>query len=234
MDRWSVRRAAADVMQSYGPIGMDKHIAAELIHVVVRSPRHPSARHELEVGAPILQTPHRPEAAAVHFEHPVQRTRRVDQHRPWKSCFFDIRLCTLGCFECNSRNSHFQQINFSLALLQLQQMLSTRQSHQVPVKNQQQPVAGEIRQPYAPARSSGQLEIWGGTSNQEFGNRLLRCLMRHVATARAWDRLHSNATLRYSRGNYLIWTDQTSSGTGFDASENRCLTEGRFLEHVGG
>ena len=25
-----------------------------------------------------------------------------------------------------------------------------------------------------------------------------------------------------------------SSGTGFDASENRCLTEGRFLEHVGG
>ena len=156
------------MVQSHDSIGIDKHITAELIHVVVGSPRHLSARHEFKIDAPILGTPNCQKTPAVHSVRAVQRARLVDQHRPGKPCFVDVRFCILRRLECDHYNLQFEQIDFSSALLQLQQMLSTRQSHQMPVKNQQQPALDEIRQPNDLVRRARQFEIWGGTSNQKF------------------------------------------------------------------
>jgi len=165
IDRWPVRWTAADVVQSHNAIGTDKHIAAELIHVVVGWPRHPSVGHEFEISTPIMGTPNRPEAAAVHAVGSVQRARLVDCHRPRKPCFVDVRFHELRCLECDRRNLYFERIDFSIVALQLQQMLSTQKSHQMPVKNQQQPAPGEIRQPNDLSRSARECEIWGGASD---------------------------------------------------------------------
>ena len=91
----------------------------------------------------------------------------------------DVCPDALRDLECDRRDLKFERIDFCFALLQLQQMLATRQSHQMPVKNQQQPAPGAIGQPACFASDTRQLEIRGRASDQ----RIRHCLLHPFADA---------------------------------------------------
>jgi len=88
-----------------------------------------------------------PPSASLHAVGGIQRTRLVNQQRPWQLGSLDIGHCERPRLKRDHQDMQPQRLDFLFVLSQLRQMLSARQSPEMPVKNQQQPVAPVVFQP---------------------------------------------------------------------------------------
>jgi hypothetical protein len=82
--------------------------------------------------------------------HPIRLVKgsaRVDQKRPWELRITDIRHGQRSGIEGDHAHFDIPLDKLWTVLSQLRQMLSARQSPEMPVKNQQQPVAPVVFQP---------------------------------------------------------------------------------------
>ena len=86
----------------------------------------------------------------VHAVGPIHLQPTVDQYRPLQAGVPRIGLDERAALEGDDNDLNIEFLQLLLAPSQLRQVFPARQSGEVPVKNQQQPVSGVVREP-APA-----------------------------------------------------------------------------------
>ena len=152
-NRRAIRRARAHMMEPHDARGIDEHIATELSRVGARVFRQPATRELSQVRQPRSASPDVPQPSPVHAVAAVQRAVAVDENRPGNVCVRQVRAHERRGFECDHRDADRQILERLLVLLQLQQVPAARESSQVPVKDQQEPIALVVAEPVcAPVR----------------------------------------------------------------------------------
>ena len=82
----------------------------------------------------------------VHAVGLIHLQRTVDQYRPRQAGLPRIGLHGRAALEGDNDNLDVEFLQLPLVPSQLRQVFPARQSGQVPVKHQQQPVSGVVRQ----------------------------------------------------------------------------------------
>ena len=80
----------------------------------------------------------------MHSVGSVQSTRLVDQEQPTHVGFLHVGQGDWPSLERDDHDLDVQGIDLLVVLSQLRKMLAARQSPQMPVKHQQQPVSGVV------------------------------------------------------------------------------------------
>lgn len=83
----------------------------------------------------------------MHSVGSVQSTRLVDQEQPTHVGFLHVGQGDWPSLERDDHDLDVQGIDLLVVLSQLRKMLAARQSPQMPVKHQQQPVFGVVLKP---------------------------------------------------------------------------------------
>lgn len=131
----------------------------------MRGPRESATCQFLRVRAPRARPPDVPHAPSKHPIYAIQSPRLVDEDRPADARLLDVGAGRRGSFEAHNYDSDVEIGEGPLMLLQLQQMPAARQSTQVAVKDQQQPVPVVVLETMDPALTVGKSKGLGGTAD---------------------------------------------------------------------
>ena len=85
-----------------------------------------------------------PPLAAEHAVPPIKRPRLVDENGPPKARIVRVRARPLAALERHHDDASVEFLERPFVLLQLQQMPAARQSTQVPMEDQEQPVPAVV------------------------------------------------------------------------------------------
>lgn len=121
-------------------------------------------------------------SATVHSVGSILSTRLVDQQGPMHVSFLHVGQGEWPGLEGCDQHLHAQRFDLILVLSQLRQMLPARQSAEVPVKYQEQPVSCIILKPMHQAIGICQLKV----------NRLLADLAAHPSRSHIFTHPSSN------------------------------------------
>ena len=125
---------------------IDKDIAAELTHIAVEvgGSGQSSSEQLLRVRPPRAWTPDVPPLAAEHAVPLVKRPRLVDENGPPNTRSGCVRAGLRPALERHYDDADVEFLKHRFVLLQLQQMPTARQSAQMPMEDQQEPVPAVI------------------------------------------------------------------------------------------
>ena len=112
---------------------------------VGRWSRRPRAE-QLEIQPPVMDSHYLIGRPTFHAIRLVHDAIRIQQHWPGKLCLFQIGFSAPGLFEGDDQHRDLTISNPIFLLSQLRQMLSTRQSRQMTVEDQQQKLVSIVRQ----------------------------------------------------------------------------------------
>ena len=98
----------------------------------------------------------------VHAIGLIYLQRTVDQYRPRQAGFPRVGLDDRAALEGDDDDLDVEFLQLPLVPSQLRQVFSARQSGEVSVKYQQQPVSGAVRELVPAARDLGETEPDGG------------------------------------------------------------------------
>ncbi len=142
------------------------------MHVAVRSARHAAACHDSKISRPILRAPDGTKRTTSHAVSAIEPAVCVNQQRPIKFDIVNVVGGPLESLERDDGNLQVECFEIRFVLLQLQHMFAARKSHQVPVKNQQQPASSKIIELPRPSVGVGQFELERFFSSPVFHLRL--------------------------------------------------------------
>lgn len=128
-------------MQGDGPIGCDQHIAAALIDVPLRLPQRRPSRQPFEVRPPSPRSPYIPSGSTQHSIVVVRSPGSIDQDRPRQRSVFSVAAREKIVFEGHDRGLHSSFSKFLFMITQLRDVGPARQSAEVAVKYQQEPLS---------------------------------------------------------------------------------------------
>ena len=100
----------------------------------------------------------------MHAIGRVKRSGTIDQQWPPQRLFANILLRDRPGLERDDRHLDVQRLKLIFVLAQLREMFLARQSGQVTVKDQKQPMTGAVVQSMEIARSIGELEVGGAAA----------------------------------------------------------------------
>ena len=145
-DRRPVGWTRSDVKKPDGARRIDKDIAAELTHIAVEigGSGQSSSEQLLRVRPPRAWTPDVPPLAAEHAVPLVKRPRLVDENGPPNTRSGCVRAGLRPALERHYDDADGEFLKHRFVLLQLQQMPTARQSAQMPMEDQQEPVPAVI------------------------------------------------------------------------------------------
>ena len=145
-DRRPVGWTRSDVKKPDGARRIDKDIAAELTHIAVEvgGSGQSSSEQLLRVRPPRAWTPDVPPLAAEHAVPLVKRPRLVDENGPPNTRSGCVRAGLRPALERHYDDADVEFLKHRFVLLQLQQMPTARQSAQMPMEDQQEPVPAVI------------------------------------------------------------------------------------------
>ena len=123
---------------------IDQNIASQLVHVGGRQLEASAANQELQIHPPGRWSPYVPPVSVSHPVGPVQIERPIQQDRPPQTGVADIRVHRWSAFKRHHSDADAKRIQLVIVRSQLRQVFTTRQSAQMPVEYQQQPMAGVI------------------------------------------------------------------------------------------
>ena len=145
-DRRSVGWTRSDLKKPDGARRIDKDIAAELTRIAVEvgGAGQSSSEQLLRVRPPRAWPPDVPPFAAEHAVPVVERPRLVDENGPPNTRSDCVRAGLRPALERHYDDADVEFLKHRFVLLQLQQMPTARQSAQMPVEDQQEPVPAVI------------------------------------------------------------------------------------------
>ncbi len=118
-----------------------------------------AAEPQLKVGPRRRWTGQVPPATAFHSVGAIQAAVGIKQDRPGQLRLLRIRPREVLAFKRHHGNLHVAPIEFFLPLSQLRQMIPARQSGQVAMEDQKQPVTTKVVQAMALAANIKQIEV---------------------------------------------------------------------------
>lgn len=132
--------------EAHSTFRIDKDIPTELRRIGMRGSWPPAAYQFLRVRPPRSGSPDIPQAPSKHPIGAIQAPCLIDE-----DCPTDAGLLDIGARERTSLERHDDDVGVEIdkrpfVLLQLQQMPSARQSTEVAMKHQQQPMAPVVLQ----------------------------------------------------------------------------------------
>jgi hypothetical protein len=133
-------RTGTDMMHPHDSPWIDQDVAPQLPPVPPRFARQPATKYQDQVPDDGRQPVNAPPASARHSVGRVKLLVRVQQQRPWQLRFPEIRKGHEVCVERDDFDTHIQLVQPLFLLPQLRQVLTTRRSTEMAMKNQQQPV----------------------------------------------------------------------------------------------
>lgn len=147
---------------------IDEDIAAELTRIAVEvgGSWRSSSEQLLRVGPPRAWTPDVPPLAAEHAVPAIERPRLVDENRPPEARLVRVRAGPRTALERHHDDAGIEFLKRPFVLLQLQQMPAARQSTQVPMEDQQQPVSAVVFEVVETAFRIRQREWHRGITNE--------------------------------------------------------------------
>ena len=157
-DGRAIGRAAADMVEQNRSVAADQYVAAELRYVVGGPLGAPSAGHQFKINGDRRRAIQIPCTGTVHATRGGQLSTFVDQQRPGQPHIGGIRSRSRQRLEGDNQHCKIQLGDLRFMLLQLQQVLSARQSAQVAVKDQQQRPASVLLQAMHTTVAISQLE----------------------------------------------------------------------------
>ena len=122
-------------------VRVDQDVAPQLIHITLRTVKPPAAQQQFEIRPTRGQTVNVPPPTAVHPVGRVQRPSLIDEKRPAQLRFTLVDLRQGADLERHNEDLDAQRLHFVFMLPQLRQMLPARQSPEVAVEHQEQPIA---------------------------------------------------------------------------------------------
>ena len=128
------------------PLGVNEHIAAQLLDVTTWPAEAPAPGKKPQIGPAGGRSQDMPPAAALHPVGGIKTARLIDQQRPWQLSLAHVSFRNPSPLERHCHDTDPQRNQLSNMLSQLRQVLPARQSGEVPVEDQQQPVAGILFQ----------------------------------------------------------------------------------------
>ena len=147
---------------------IDEDIAPELTRITreVSSSGRSSSDELLRVGPPHGWAPDVPCLAMEHPVPSIERPRLVDQNRPPHTRLVRVRAGPWTPLERHHDDTGIEFLKGAFVLLQLQQMPAARQSTQVPMEHQQQPVPSVVFEAVETAFLVWQYEWHRGTTDE--------------------------------------------------------------------
>ena len=123
-----------------------ENVSAELTRIAVEASGswRSSSEQLLRVRPPRAWTPDVPRRAEEHAVGPVDRPRLIDENGPPKARVVRVRAGLWAALERHHDRAGIEFLKRPFVLLQLQQMPAARQSTQVPMEDQQQPVPAVV------------------------------------------------------------------------------------------
>jgi len=167
-NRRPVGWASSDVKQPDRARRIDEDIAPELTRITleVGSSGRSSPDELFRVGPPRGQTPDVPRLAAEHPVPSIERPRLVHENRPPDARLVRVRAGPWAPLERHYDDAGVQFLKRSFVLLQLQQMPAARQSTEMPMEDQQQPVPAVVFEAVEATFRIRQREWHSGTTNE--------------------------------------------------------------------
>jgi hypothetical protein len=160
-------------MDLHFSVGVDQYVSPKLVDIIARQLWQAAFGDDPKVDTPVLWTPDGLEAAGIHSKRLVQRPWFVNDQRPGQAGFFDVEFCPNGCFERDQDDMQTEFVELRFSLLQLQHVVTAQQSHQMAMKDQQQPFTSKICQ--SQALTAGRRE--GCFAYRIFDERLGHCVI---------------------------------------------------------
>ncbi len=148
-------------MHSYNALRIDQHIPTELLEVRTGYNELTPFSKEFCVDPPCRRPVYIPPAAVIHTVSVIQGPGFIHQQRPLEVRIPNIGLCKRPRLKRHHGHPHTQVIQLIFDLTQLRQMFAARQSAEMPMKHQQQPVPTIVRQRMHHAVCIGQFKING-------------------------------------------------------------------------
>ena len=135
-DRRSVRRSGSHMMEPDDTLRVDQDIAAKLGHISSRFLQATTTKQQLHVNRPCRGSQNVSPATFPHSVFPVKPERLIDEYRPADTGLTNIFIRQSRALERDHRDLHTQRIQPSFDLSQLRQVLTARQSAQMPVEHE--------------------------------------------------------------------------------------------------
>ena len=121
-----------------------QHISAPLVDVPSRFFRELSTAYFFHISPPSGGSPKIQESGVQHAVCVIQRAFFIHKQGPSKICFLNISPCEKVLFKGDNDDFHPQTVQLFLVAPQLRQVSPARQSSEVTVEDQQQPVSGIV------------------------------------------------------------------------------------------
>ena len=144
LDRRTISRAEADMVQTDGPARVDQHVSATLVYV-------PSRFYDLlplddlpQVSPPGLRTPNVPKGSGKHAVVSVRLAGIIDKKGPAKRSIFDVSARKIAALECDQDDLHVPHMEFLLPVTQLRDVRPAGKSTEVAMEHHQQPASPEV------------------------------------------------------------------------------------------
>ncbi len=131
-------------MDANDSIRIDQDIPSELKNIAGHLAQASAAGKQLDVCPPGGRPPDMPQPSPLHPVGAVQPAGFVDQNRPVQPGVANVIFRERATLESHDSNPDAQSAQLTLFLPQLRQVLSARQSSQMPVEHQHQPVARKV------------------------------------------------------------------------------------------
>jgi hypothetical protein len=136
-----IRRALPDVMQRHHPHWIHENVATQLVDIAGGASWPMASADQLDVCPPGRGPPDGPPPATPHPIGAIESTLPVNQQGPPQTRLAHGRFSTLPSLERDDQDPKVQPFDLVLVPSQLRQMLAAGQSQEVPVEDDQQPVA---------------------------------------------------------------------------------------------
>ena len=120
--------------------GVNKHVATQLKNVAGRCLQATTTKQQFQVNTPGFRAQNGRETSAAHAEAPVQLKIDVCQQRPGPRSFGNIKGCPGAGLESDRDYAEADRLDGGFVLLQLQQVFAARQSAEMAMESQQEPV----------------------------------------------------------------------------------------------
>ena len=144
----------------------NQHVAPLLGGVSARYPRKPPSERLTAVDSHGGEPPEMPEPSRTHVVRQIEPPFGVHEERPDQPGLVQILAGLFPSLEGHDERPDLEPIQFLPRLLQLQQMSAARQSEQMPVEHQQQPLATVVFEAMLSALGIPQREGHRGTADE--------------------------------------------------------------------
>jgi hypothetical protein len=151
-------------MQPHDALGIDQYVTTDLIQVTGRLPQLAAFQQEPDVRAPRCRSKDIPIAFSLHAVSAIQFARLVDQQRPIQLRLSNVVHANGTWPKRDHGDANVPSLEFVFVLSQLRQVLAARQSTQMAMEHQQQPMPAVVCQSMKLAVRIGQFESNGRCS----------------------------------------------------------------------